>query len=111
MVGGDLIFGDALCDCNQSRGRPFWAISRDRIGASGPPPGVAKLGKDGRPPNALPRAKLQLKANRRTAEYRISNVEVWNRFAKSFLKLTVRQIKSSRQAEYIIRCSMLDVRC
>ena len=27
--------------------------------------------------------------------------EWWNRFAKSFLKLT----------EYIIRCSMLDVRC
>jgi hypothetical protein len=28
--------------------------------------------------------KLQLKANRRTAEYRISNVEGWFRFAQSF---------------------------
>jgi hypothetical protein len=36
-----------------------------------------------------------IKANRRTAEYRISNVEGWIRFAQSFLK-----------AEYIIRCSM-----
>ena len=32
-----------------------------------------------------PHMKLQLKANRRTAEYRMSNVEVWNRFALSFL--------------------------
>jgi hypothetical protein len=32
--------------------------------------------------------KLQLKANRRTAEYRISNVEVWNRCAQSLLKWT-----------------------
>jgi hypothetical protein len=42
-----------------------------------------------------------LKANRRTAEYRISNVEGWVRFAQSFIK----------QAEYIIRRSMLNVRC
>ena len=35
--------------------------------------------------NLTPRMKLQLKANRRTAEYRISNVEVWNRCAQSFL--------------------------
>jgi hypothetical protein len=26
-----------------------------------------------------------IKANRRTAEYRMSNIEGWNRFAKSFL--------------------------
>jgi len=51
------------------------------------------------------RMKLQLKANRRTAECRMSNVEVWNRCAQSFLILTVRQIKSSRQAEFIIRYS------
>jgi hypothetical protein len=31
---------------------------------------------------------LQSKANRRTAEYRISNVEGWNRYAHSFLKWT-----------------------
>ncbi len=29
-----------------------------------------------------------LKVNRRTAEYRISNVEGWYRFAQSFLKWT-----------------------
>jgi hypothetical protein len=38
-----------------------------------------------------------LKANRRTAEYRISNVEGWFRFAQSFLKWTVRQ-RGLRQA-------------
>ena len=31
---------------------------------------------------------VPLKANRRTAEYRISNVEGWFRFAQSFLKWT-----------------------
>jgi hypothetical protein len=41
-----------------------------------------------------------LKANRRTAEYRISNVEGWFRFAQSFLKWTVRH-KSSQRAEFI----------
>ena len=35
-----------------------------------------------------PPMKLQLKANRRTAEYRISNVEVWNRCAQSLIKWT-----------------------
>jgi len=52
--------------------------------------------------------KLQLKANRRTAEYRMSNVECRNVDSlRSVIIIMDRSTKDSRQAEFIVRRSML----
>jgi hypothetical protein len=48
----------------------------------------------------------KLKANRRTAEYRISNVEGWIRFAQAFLK-----IDRIHYSMFDVGRSMFDVRC
>jgi len=45
---------------------------------------------------------MKLKANRRTEECRMSNVEGWNRFAQSFF------YKNGQNT--LLRCSILDVR-
>ncbi|CAB1081596.1 hypothetical protein D1AOALGA4SA_9244 [Olavius algarvensis Delta 1 endosymbiont] len=52
---------------------------------------------------SVPLYEISLKANRRTAEYRISNVEGWNRFAQSFYKI-------DRIHSFDIRHSLFDIR-
>jgi len=53
-----------------------------------------------------------LKANRRTAEYRILNIEGWNRFAQSFYKIdrSTKKLTTGRIHSFDIRHSLFDIR-